>query len=144
MTAREMGTAGLEIVKQFEGCELSAYRCPAGIWTIGYGSTGPHVKPGLVITPQRAEALLQEDLARFEAAVDNAAPGASQNQFDAMVAFAFNVGTTAFTKSTLLRKHKAGDFAGARAEFARWNKAGGKVLPGLTRRRAAEAALYAA
>ena len=144
MTARKMGAAGLKIVKQFEGCKLSAYRCPAGIWTIGYGSTGPHVKPGMVITRQRADALLQDDLARFEAAVDNAAPRASQNQFDAMVAFAFNVGITAFTKSTLLRKHKAGDFAGARAEFARWNKAGGKVLPGLTRRRAAEAALYAA
>lgn len=144
MIARKMGAAGLNIVKLFEGCELSAYRCPAGIWTIGYGSTGPHVRPGMVITRQRAEALLQDDLARFEAAVDNAAPRASQDQFDAMVAFAFNVGITEFTKSTLLRKHKAGDFAGARAEFARWNKAGGKVLPGLTRRRAAEAALYAA
>lgn len=144
MTARKIGPAGLKLVKQFEGCELSAYRCPAGIWTIGYGSTGPHVKPGMAITQQRADALLQEDLARFETAVANAAPGASQNQFDAMVAFAFNVGITAFTKSTLLRRHTASDFAGARAEFARWNKAGGKVLAGLTRRRAAEAALYAA
>lgn len=144
MTARKIGAGGLKIVKQFEGLELKAYRCPAGIWTIGYGSTGPHVKPGMVIAEQRAENLLKEDLTRFEAAVAQSAPDASQNQFDAMVAFAFNVGIGAFTKSTLLRKHRAGDHTGARSEFARWNKAGGKVLPGLTRRRAAEAALYAA
>lgn len=143
MTARRIGAAGAAVIRKFEGCELRAYRCPAGVWTIGYGSTGPHVSPGMVITQQRAEALLHEDLARFEAAVDQATPGATQNQFDAMVSFAFNVGIGALMKSTLLRKHRAGDFAGARAEFARWNKAGGKVLAGLTRRRAAEAALYA-
>lgn len=142
--ARKIGCAGLALIKQFEGCQLTAYRCPAGIWTIGYGSTGPHVQPGMRISQARAEQLLQEDLSRFEAIVDRAAPSATQGQFDAMVAFSFNVGISAFSASTLLRKHKAGDFAGARAEFARWNKASGKVLNGLTRRRAAEAALYAA
>ena len=144
MSHRTTGTSGIALIKTFEGCKLRAYRCPAGIWTIGYGSTGSHVKPGMVITPQQAEALLRDDLERFEAAVDEAAPRASQNQFDAMVAFAFNVGVAAFRSSTLLRKHRSGDYAGARAEFARWNKAAGKVLAGLTRRRAAEAALYAA
>lgn len=141
---RSIGAAGLALVKEFEGCELVAYRCPAGVWTIGYGSTGKHVRPGLIITPQRAEELLREDLLRFENAVADHAPGANDNQFDAMVCFAFNVGTEAFSTSTLLRLHKAGNFAGAAAQFARWNRASGKVLAGLTRRRAAEARLYAA
>jgi Phage-related lysozyme (muraminidase) len=144
MTARKIGTAGLALVKCFEGRKLRAYRCPAGVWTVGYGSTGPHVKPGMVITEQRAEALLHEDLSRFEAAVDRAAPGATQNQFDAMVSLAFNIGIDAFNRSTVLRKHKAKDFEGASAAFAMWNKAGGKVVAGLVRRRAAEADLYAA
>lgn len=143
MTTRSIGARGLALIKAFEGLQLRAYLCPAGVWTIGYGSTGDHVAPGKVISETEAEALLRQDLHRFEAAVDKAAPGASQNRFDALVAFAFNVGVGAFLSSTLLRKHRAGDFAGAAAEFARWNKAGGKVLPGLTRRRAAEAALYA-
>lgn len=144
MTIRRIGAAGAAIIKAFESCQLQAYRCPAGVWTIGYGSTGPHVKPGMTISRDRAETLLREDLARFEARVAKEAPGATQNQFDAMVSFAFNVGEDAFRTSTLLRKHRAGDLAGARAEFARWNKSKGVVLRGLTRRRAAEAELYGA
>jgi Phage-related lysozyme (muraminidase) len=144
MAARQIGAAGLAIIKKYEGLRLTAYLCPANIWTIGYGSTGPHVKPGLTITAAAADALLQKDLDRFEAAVAKGALRSSQAQFDAMVALAFNIGTTAFLGSTLLRKHNAGDFPGARAEFARWNKSGGKVLAGLSNRRAAEAALYAA
>ena len=144
MANRTTGPAGMALIRKFEGCKLTAYRCPAGVWTIGYGSTGPHVIPGLTITQARADALLRHDLTRFERAVNRAAPTATQNQFDALTAFAFNVGIRAFENSTLLRKHRAGDFAGARAQFARWNKAGGQVLYGLTRRRAAEAALYAA
>ena len=139
---RHITLAGLALIKQFEGCKLTAYKCPAGIWTIGYGSTGPHVHPGLTITQAEAGALLAKDLARFEAGVEQAAPGASDNQFAALVAFAFNLGLGALTGSTLLKKHKAGDYAGAQAEFGKWVKAGGKVLPGLVKRRAAEAALY--
>jgi len=144
MPARKIGAAGLAIIRKYEGLRLTAYLCPANVWTIGYGSTGPHVKPGLTITATQADALLQTDLDRFEAAVSLGAPKSSQAQFDAMVSLAFNIGTGAFLGSTLLRKHNAGDHAGARAEFARWNKAGGKVLAGLSNRRAAEAALYAA
>ncbi|UZK69573.1 lysozyme [Sphingomonas sp. S1-29] len=133
---------GIELIKEFEGCRLKAYYCPAGILTIGYGSTGPHVKRDTVYTEAQAEARLRIDLLRFEKAVSRAID-ADQDQFDAMVSLAFNVGTGAFLKSTLLRKHNAGDHAGAMREFARWNKAGGRVLAGLTRRRAAEAKLYA-
>ena len=108
----------------------------------GYGSTGPHVKPGLTITEAQAEELLRQDVARFEVAVADMAKVATDNQFAAMVSLAFNVGAEALRKSTLLRKHNAGDYTGARAEFARWKFAGGKVLGGLVRRRAAEAKLY--
>lgn len=141
---RRIGVAGLALVKEFEGCKLVAYKCPAGVWTIGYGSTGSHVRPGMKISAARAEELLREDLERFELAVAKAAPTANDNQFDALVSFAFNLGEEALRTSTLLRKHKAGDFAGAAAQFHRWNKAGGRVLAGLVRRRAAEAKLYAA
>jgi lysozyme len=144
MTTRRIGPRGLAIIKQYEGLRLTAYLCPAKVWTIGYGSTGPAVKPGMTITAERGEALLKEDLERFEKAVSIAAPTATQNQFDAMVSLAFNVGEANFNSSTLLRRHRAGQHALARSEFARWNKSRGKVLAGLTRRRASEAALYAA
>tara|TARA_R110000796_G_scaffold3212_3_gene12288 strand:- start:4372 stop:4944 length:573 start_codon:yes stop_codon:yes gene_type:complete len=139
---RKINNAGLNLIKQFEGLRLKAYKCPADVLTIGYGSTGHHVKPGLVITEARAEALLLEDLKRFEAAVVRAAGPATDNQFAAMVSLAFNVGEGAFASSTLCRKHKAGDHVGAANEFKRWNKAAGRVMAGLSRRRAAEAALY--
>lgn len=107
------------------------------------GHTGTDVKRGQTITKEQSQALLAADLARFEAAVNRACGGkVSQNQFDAMVSFAFNVGTNAFALSTLLRKHRSGDYEGAAKEFAHWTKGGGKVLPGLVKRRAAEAALY--
>lgn len=143
---RNIGIAGLNIIKEFEGLRLKAYYCPAGILTIGYGSTGPHVKLGMVITEAEADALLREDLDRFEDAVHVACPLASQNQFDAMVSLAFNIGIANFRKSTVLRAHKAGDHMTAANAFAMWNKARVKgvlqPLTGLTRRRAAEANLY--
>jgi len=141
-TARRINAAGLKIIKDSEGLELKAYLCPAKVWTIGYGSTGPHVKPGMVITEARAEELLREDMARFEKAVAEAAPNATDNQFGAMVSLAFNIGIGAFLKSTVLRKHKAGDHHGAAEAFKLWNKGGGRVLPGLVTRRAKEAQLY--
>lgn len=141
--SRKTGPRGLALIKSFEGLRLQAYTCPAGVLTIGYGSTGPHVRPGMRITEQQADALLLSDLSRFEAAVTGAVRvPLTQAQFDALVSFTFNVGVAALRSSTLLRKLNAGDYAGAAAEFARWNKAGGKVLAGLTRRRAAERALF--
>nr|WP_268932916.1 lysozyme [Sphingobium yanoikuyae] len=106
------------------------------------GHTGPDVKPGLTITHERSQALLAADLLRFERAVNRLGGRMSQGQFDAMVSFAFNCGEGALKSSTLLKKHLAGDYAGAGKEFARWTRGGGKVLPGLVKRRAAEAALY--
>lgn len=139
-----ISATGLALVKFFEGCKLTAYKCPAGVWTIGYGSTGPHVHEGLKITQERADELLREDLARFEKGVDDAVTvGMTQSQFDALVAFAFNVGLGNLRSSTLLKKVNAHLNQEAPDQFLRWNKAGGVVLAGLTKRRKAEAALYA-
>jgi len=139
---RRINNAGLALIKEFEGCKLTAYRDAVGILTIGYGSTGAHVKPGMKITQGEAEALLRADLDRFENAVSKMAPTATDNQFAALVSLAFNAGAENLRTSTLLKKHLAGDHEGAKAEFARWKFAGGKVLNGLVRRRAAEASLY--
>lgn len=133
---------GLALIKRWEGCKLTAYKCPAGIWTIGYGSTGPHVKPGMVITQAQADALLLKDVARFEAGVNAMASKFTQGQFDACVSFAFNLGLGNLASSTLLKKHKAGDYAAAADNFGKWINAGGKRLEGLARRRADEKALY--
>jgi lysozyme len=138
---------GLDLIKQFEGFEPKAYVCPAGVLTIGYGSTGKHVARGQTITRDEATALLAKDVVRFEKAVNKLGVKLTQNQFDALVAFVYNVGEGNFATSTLARRLKAGDMAGAAAQFAVWNKARVKgvltVLNGLTRRRAAEAALFA-
>lgn len=140
--SRRINAAGLALIKEFEGCRLEAYRDAVGIWTIGYGSTGPHVHPNSRITPQEAEALLLSDLERFERAVDEASPQATDNQFAAMVALAFNIGISALLRSTVLREHKAGNHEAAARAFGLWSKAGGKTLAGLVRRRAAESDLY--
>jgi lysozyme len=139
---RQIGPKGLALVKSFEGLRLKAYLCPARVLTIGYGSTGPHVTTGMVITEAQADTLLQKDLDRFEDAVAKTCPGATQGQFDAMVCLAFNIGIGAFLKSSVLRFHKAGDHRAAAEAFGMWVKAGDKTLPGLQRRRAAEADLY--
>lgn len=139
---RQVGAKGLAIVKAHEGLELTAYLCPAKVWTIGYGHTGPDVRPRLTIDGREAERLLDLDLDIAEQAVAKAAPGASQEQFDAMVSLAFNIGVGAFLGSTLLKRHKAGDFAGAASAFGSWVYAKRKKLPGLVRRRGEEAALY--
>lgn len=138
---RQINGSGLAIIKRYEGLELKAYKCPADVWTIGYGST-VGVVPGMVITEAEAEERLRRDLARFEKAVAKFCPVATDNQFSAMVSLAFNIGEGAFGSSTLRRLHSAGDYAGAKAQFARWNRAGGRVLQGLVRRRATEAELY--
>ncbi|MFN9010181.1 MAG: lysozyme [Hyphomonadaceae bacterium] len=140
---KQIGKAGLDLVKSFEGLKLRAYLCPAKVWTIGYGSTGPHVTAGKVITEAQANELLQDDLDRFEKAVTRLVTvPLTQNQYDALVSFAFNVGISALERSTLLKRVNARLFDQARAEFSKWNRAGGRPLAGLTRRRAAEAALF--
>ena len=140
---KQIGKAGLDLIKSFEGLKLRAYLCPAKVWTIGFGSTGPHVTPGKVITEAQADELLQDDLDRFEAAVTRLVTvPLTQNQYDALVSFAFNVGISALERSTLLKRVNAKLFDQARAEFGKWNRGGGRVLAGLTRRRAAEAALF--
>lgn len=135
---------GLDLIKRFEGCRLTSYLCPAGVLTIGYGSTGPHVRAGMTITPNEAEKLLLKDIERFERGVTILVGETTQNRFDALVSFAFNLGLANLQSSTLLRKHRAGKFAEAGDQFLRWNRANGKVLDGLTKRRKAERELYLA
>lgn len=141
-TGRRINAAGLQIVKESEGLRLKAYICPAGVLTIGYGSTGPHVKAGMVITEAQADDLLRDDLARFEDFVSAHCSPATDNQFAALVSFAFNLGNGALKDSTLRRKHMEGDYAGAASEFGKWVNAGGRQLPGLVKRRQREAQLY--
>lgn len=136
------GQRGINLIKQFEALRLEAYKCPAGIWTIGYGHTRG-VKPGDVIDKQKAEQLLAEDLRESEAVVSRECPGINQNQFDALVSFVFNCGSGSFQKSTLLKCVKANpENVNIRYEFSRWNKSKGMILAGLIRRRKAEADLY--
>lgn len=138
------GKRGIDLIKGFEGLELVGYLCPANIPTIGYGHTGPEVKVGNAISPDKAVELLAGDLAKFERGVRGVVKsGINQNQFDALVSFAYNCGLGNLYKSTLLKKVNANpDDPTIREEFGKWNKGGGKVLPGLVRRRKAEAALY--
>jgi lysozyme len=149
---RRINEAGKAIIKQFEGLRLEAYLCPAGVWTIGWGHTGRNVLPGSKITEHQAESILDVDLDRFERDVEALTQGCSlnENEFSALVSFAFNVGSDiddddkaeGLGDSTLLKKLKAGDRAGAAAEFMKWVNAKGRVLPGLVRRRAAERRLF--
>ena len=150
--ARSMGPQGLALIRQFEGCArlrpdgmVEAYPDPGTggePWTIGWGATGSGIGPGTVWTQQRCDARLESDVARHARDVAIALGDAptTQAQFDAMVSFHYNTG--AIARSTLLRRHLAGDYRAAAEEFARWNRAGGRVLKGLVRRRAAEARLY--
>lgn len=133
---------GVELIKQFEGLRLHAYLDSVGVPTIGYGSTSG-VELGDTITPEGAERLLREDLREAESAIDHLVTvPLSQNQFDALASFVFNVGHGNLASSTLLRKLNAGDYDGAAEEFPKWRYAGGQVLAGLERRRRAEAELF--
>jgi lysozyme len=145
--------AGLKLIQSFEGCEkkagrgkFRAYTCPAGVLTIGWGHTlaaGRAFDRDTVWTAAECDRVLREDLEKFEEGVRAAVKVAlDQSQFDALVSFAYNCGLGNLKSSTLLRKLNRRDFAGAAREFAKWNKAGGRVLTGLTRRRAAEATLF--
>lgn len=140
MTTSENGRA---FTGGVEGLKLKAYRDGGGTWTIGYGHTGPEVVAGLVITDEQAENFLTQDLAKAEHAVNGhvTAP-MTQNMFDALVDFAFNLGGGALASSTLLKKLNAGDKMGAANEFAKWDHSAGKEVPGLLRRRLAERDLF--
>ncbi|MGV3621975.1 MAG: glycoside hydrolase family protein [Archangium sp.] len=141
--ADKLGQAGLNLIKEFEGLRLTAYRDPVGVLTIGYGHTGSDVKPGMTISQQRAEQLLKNDTGWAQKAVrDTVKVPLTQGQFDALTSFTFNLGAGALRSSTLVKKLNAGDYAGAQNEFGRWVHAGGQVLAGLVRRRAAEAKMF--
>lgn len=138
---------GIDLVKHFEGLYLKAYVCPAGVWTIGYGYTGKKhddgtVRGGQEISEATAERLLAEDLnTKYGPAVERLVKvPLEQHQFDALVSFHFNTG--ALGRSTLLKKLNMGDYEGAAAEFDRWTRGGGRVLPGLVRRRRSERRLF--
>lgn len=131
------------LVKKFEGLRLTAYKCPADVWTIGYGHTGKDVVQGLKWTQAQADAALMDDMAVALCDVrKKVTRQLNDNQLAALVSFVFNLGGGAFGGSTLLKKINSGDIAGAGKEFGKWINAGGKPLPGLVKRRSAEAELW--
>jgi lysozyme len=152
--------AGIQLIKSFEGCHSSPYKCPAALWTIAYGhvlypdqarlknneraSYPLRAEHNRVFANDEIDALLEADLQRFEAGVLRLCPATSNSQchLDSIVSFAFNVGLGNLQSSTLRMKYNREDYDGAAEEFLKWNKAGGKVLNGLVRRREAERALF--
>jgi lysozyme len=144
----KINQATVDLVKEFEGFRAAAYKCPAGVWTIGYGTTaaanvGINPGPDMTIDKTQAEVYLHAALNNF---ADQIAPSITapinENEFGAFVSLAYNIGPGAFKKSSALRHFNAGDKAKAAAAILLWNKAGGKVLKGLTRRREAERKLF--
>ncbi|UNF47280.1 lysozyme [Bartonella krasnovii] len=145
---RKISQEGLALIKQWEGLRLGAYKDAIGVWTIGYGHTSaagkPFVHKGMTITEKQAEELLCKDLRQFENTVAKAVTVSLNSwQFAALVSFCYNVGTTAFCNSTLLKKLNQGEYEAVPAELQKWTKAGGKRLQGLVHRRVAEAGLWA-
>lgn len=142
----KLSQRGIDLIKQFEGYSSKAYPDPATggePFTVGYGHTGKDVKPGMVITAEQAEKMLRDDVAKFESGVSALLKvTTTQAQFDAMVSLAYNIGLGNFSKSTLLRKHNEKCYSCAAGQFPVWNRAAGKVMNGLTRRRNAERDMY--
>ena len=133
---------GLSLIKKFEGCELKAYKCAAGVWTKGYGST-KGVKEGDTLTQEEADELLLHEMEEYEGYINNAVTvNLEQNQFDALVSWVFNLGPANLKASTMLKVINDNKLTEVPAQIKRWNKAGGKVLQGLIRRREAEALLF--
>ena len=133
---------GLSLIKKFEGCELEAYQCSAGVWTIGYGHT-KGVTPSDSISQEEAEQMLVDELHEYESYVNEYVTVAlSQNQFDALVSWVYNLGPANLKASTMLKVLNDGKYEEVPYQMKRWNKAGGKVLEGLIRRREAEACLF--
>jgi lysozyme len=143
MGQRRYSEAARVMVKAFEGLRLTPYRDEAGVWTVGWGHTGAEARDGAMMCEDEAEELLGDDLEWAARCVDRLVTvEVSQNQFDALVDFCFNLGCTSLAESTLLKMVNAGDFEAAAKQFLRWDKAGCKVLRGLTKRRQAEAELF--
>lgn len=141
-TAMQISENGLNLIKQFEGLRLDAYQDQGGVWTVGYGHT-IGVSPDTRITEQEAVFLLKADLETVEKCIANCVSvNLTQNQYDALCSFVFNLGCIALRNSTLLRKLNAGDDTGAAEEFQRWNHDNGKVLADLTERRQKESELF--
>jgi lysozyme len=143
----KVNAAGLDLIKSFEGLRLKAYKCSAGVDTIGYGHTSaagaPVVKAGMKITAAEAEKILARDLGKYEQAVDKVVTvKPTPNQFSAMVSLCYNIGPGNFAGSSVVRRLNAGDVKGAAEAFLLWNKVHGRALAGLTRRREAERKLF--
>jgi len=133
---------GIDLIKKFEGCELTAYRCSANVLTIAYGRI-KEVKEGDTCTKEQAEEWLHEELIEYESYInDMVEVSLLQNQFDALVSWVYNLGPSNLKSSTLLKVLNSGEYKSVPEQIKRWNKAGGKVLEGLTRRRQAEALLF--
>ena len=142
VNTRKTSQMGIDLIKCWEGLRTNAYLCPAKVWTIGYGHTRT-AKPGMMISHNKAEELLLEDVRKYEAAVNSfCSVPITQNQFDALVSFTFNVGIAAFSQSTLLKLLNQGKYKSAALQFDRWVYAGSKKLPGLVLRREAEKQLF--
>lgn len=134
---------GLDLIIKFEGCKLKAYKDVAGIWTVAYGHTGDDVYEGLEITQAEADDLLAEDLKHFEEGVSSCVKvPVTDDQFSALVCFAYNVGLAALRSSTLLKLLNQKKYVEAANQFLRWNRAGGKIVKGLANRRKAERELF--
>jgi len=143
MTTRKITQDGLDFIQDVEGCKLYAYLDTGGVWTIGVGHTGPEVVKGLTCTMEQALQWLREDSEEAQEGVRRLVKGLlTQNQFNALVSFVFNVGVGAFSKSTMLKLINKGDFDGAAKEFPRWNKDNGKEILGLTKRRILEQSMF--
>ncbi|WP_296277693.1 lysozyme [uncultured Acinetobacter sp.] len=141
----KISTNGIDLICSFEGLRLKAYDDGVGVWTIGYGTTvinGRKVKKGDTCTLEQAKSYMANDLKKFESAVNQVKVPLNQNQYDALVSLAYNIGVSAFLSSTLFKKLNTKDYKGAAAEFPKWNKAGGRVLAGLVKRRKAEMELF--
>ena len=138
-TVMNYSQSGLRMTEEFEGCRLDAYRDSNGIWTVGYGHTGPDVHPGLIITQLQAEHFLLNDIQNAVNCVNSHVKvPLTQGEFDALTDFVFNCGCGAFAGSTMLRLLNAGDYQSAAGQFDLWDHAGGEVVAGLLRRREAE------
>lgn len=142
---KKTSTAGIALLKEFEGCRLKAYKAlpTEKYYTIGYGHSGADVKKGMTITLVKAEALLKSDLKDYENSINNyVLVHITQNMFDALISFSYNCGMSAIKNSTLLKKLNKKRYLGAAEQFMSWNKSGGKVIPGLTERRIKERILF--
>ena len=138
----QISQEGISLIKKFEGCELEAYKCAAGVWTIGYGST-KGVEEGNTISQEDADNLLLEEMHEYEGYVnDMVTVDLKQNEFDALVSWVFNLGPSNLSSSTLLSRLNNKVWDDVPNQIKRWNKAGGQVKQGLVRRREAEALLF--